>query len=69
MVDRRSKAIQFSRLVLQDDGVRGPGHGMHVGVLEGGDPGVGGDGVEEHDLEKPGNIWEEAQQVVQVLRR
>ena len=69
MVDGRSKAIQLSRLVLQDDGVGGPGHGMHVGVLQGGDPGVGGNGVEEHDLEKPGNIREKTQQMVQIFRR
>ena len=60
MVDGRSKAIQFSGLVLHDDGVRGPGHGMHVGVMQGSDPGIGGDGVEEHDLEEPGDIREKA---------
>ena len=55
--------------VLQDDGVRGPGHGVDIGVLESSHSGVGRKGVQEGYLVEGPEVRQEADHVIQKLRR
>ena len=54
--------------VLHDDSISSPGHGVEVGMLEGSNPGIGGDRVQQHDLKKLLDVGEETKNMVEVLR-
>ena len=54
---------------LQDDGVRGPRHGMDIGMLEDGYSGIGREGVQEVNLEDLGDVGKKAEEMVQILGR
>ena len=58
-VDAGHRPVSFSSgPILQEDGVRSPGHGMEVSVLEGGNPGIGRKSVEKSHFKQDTDIGE-----------
>ena len=53
--------------ILQDHGVSSTRHGVDARVLQGSDPGVGRQGIEEINLEELGNIRKKTKKMIHIF--